>query len=98
MLDLDFETKIVLNFKTEVIPKERSIYWYLDNINYNFEVELDDWWYCEDKKIKDTLQLELIMNLIKAWINFKEEIKGLYWISDLENKKIIIDRHEMWGE
>ena len=98
MLELDLETKIVLNFKTEVIPKERSIYWYLDNINYNFEVDLSNWWYCEDKKIKDTLQLELIMNLIKAWINFKEEIKGLCWIFDCEKKVIYIGSEMNWGE
>ena len=54
--------------------------------------------YCEDKKIKDTLQLELIMNLIKAWINFKEEIKGLYWIFDCEKKVIYIGSEMNWGE
>lgn len=85
------DTKVILTIPTKrILPKERTIKWYLDKINDYFDINLNKWFYNLNGELSEIAELEMIMNIIKAYIIFRLEVGNLWW--EITNNKIYI-RH-----
>ena len=82
------DTKVIITVKNKVLPKERTIKWYLDKINEYFEVNLTKWFYNLNGELNESAELEMIMNIIKAYIIYRLEVGNLW--CDITNNKIYI--------
>ena len=84
------DTKIVLEIKNKVLPKERTIKWYLNKINDYFDINLNNWFYSLDSELNETAELEMLLNIINAYIIFRLEVGNLYY--EMKGNKIYIKR------
>lgn len=83
------DTKVILTIPTKrILPKERTIKWYLDKINDYFDINLNKWFYNLNGELNESAELEMIMNIIKAYIIYRLEVGNLW--CDITNNKIYI--------
>ena len=90
-----YESKIVIDFKQSILPKERTLKWYLYKINDYFEVDLDGWFYNMNGFMNEWVEFEMIMNIVKSYIIYRLGIGSLY--CETKGHKIYIKQLNMNG-